>query len=223
MIKKPILIVLMCGLLIAITPGSAFADDQPPTPLMGHSATHVTQIASAMDQPGVPTTTRRQNFGRLDGKRHQVVRGIYPVTEEFVLYINSVSINPTDSSGLSAKGLEIKIACTIRGGGFKKVMVESRYVDSTDIPKLQQFIDTMASEATSPNADGDSASGSYLTKGGTTLSYQRNGKDDTDFQVANDSVSAYTFDLKSPSDMAVLKKTVDDAADSLAAPATSKQ
>ena len=199
--------------IFAIWQHPLYADDQPPTPPQTHSLVHATKLGAALDQPGVPVTTNLDQAGSIPGKRTQLVRGIYPVTKDFTLYINGISIKSTDPNGLTAKGLEIKIAFTIKGGGYKNVIAMSQFVDAEDIPKLQRFLATMETEAqTKTRDDKDHLESTFITPGSTTFGFVRNGNKGSDYYVLNMPSTMYDFRLKSGSDVVKLQAFVNDAA-----------
>ena len=205
--------------IVALCQQSLQADNQPPSPPLMHSATHATKIGAALDQPGIPITIIQNQAGSIPGKRTQIVRGIYPVTKDFSLYINGLSVRSSDPNGLTAKGLEIKIAFTIKGGSFKNVMVESRFIDNDDIPKLQQFLTTMEADAKSKTHDEkDHTESTYITPGSTTFGFARNGKEDTDYYVLDAPNTVYDFHFKSGNDIAKMQEYVNDAATWIQAP-----
>ena len=190
-----------------------YADDQPSTASQPQSLTHATKLGAALDQPGIPITISREQAGSISGKISQLVRGIYPVAKDFTLYVNGLSVTSSDSAALTAKGLEIKIAYTIKGGNYKNIFVSSRFVDVDDIPKLQQFIATMEAEAIVKTRDEkDHTENTYITPGYTTFGFVRNGRKDSDYYVLNAPNTVYDFRLKSGNDVAKLQSIVNDAA-----------
>lgn len=135
------------------------------------------------------------------------------MTKDFTLYINGLSVKSTDPNGLTAKGLEIKIAFTIKGGNYKNVIVLSRFVDAEDIPKLQQFLATTEAEAqVKTHDDKDHTESTYITPGSTTFGFVRNGSKGSDYYVFNAPNTVYDFHLKSGNDVAKIQTFVNDAA-----------